>query len=261
MGTSTRNHLVPVGLASAALADWAMANPIVATTARGAFIHVLADFPVGVGPFATIILASGQSYHMAMPALDQTAKQMVAQAIAVYRFNWAYFSEDAKLGLPSDDLSRELEDLQTVIEIARNEPRVAQGQLAVGGKSLGSLVAWTALVADKSLRGGMFLTPICSRVPEGHTQAQDLSDENYPGLIQENRPLLFVAGDRDPLCAPHVLYAAAQKPGNARVAIVGGDHSFGNKALNGPAQDAALRRNVDLVARISAHFVSEKFGI
>lgn len=134
MRTSTINHLVPVGLASAALAAPALANPIVATTARGAFIHVLTDFPVGVGPFPTIILASGQSYHMTMPALDQTAKQMVAQDIAVYRFNWAYFSEDAKLGLPSD------------------------------------------------------------------------------------------------------------------------------KALNGPAQDAALMRNVDLVARISAHFVSEKFG-
>ncbi len=196
---------------------------------------------------------------MRMPAMEQTTAQLLAQGIAVYRFNWKYFTEDPKSGKPSAGFANELENLQTVLKIARAEPRVAQNQLSVGGKSLGSLVAWRAMVLDKTLRSGVFLTPVCSRVTEGQAQVKDFTDENYPGIATESRALLFVAGDRDPLCSTSVLYSfAAKGTGNTRVAIVGGDHGFADKTLIGPAFDAAHNRNVNLVALISAGFVVEK---
>lgn len=220
-------------------------------------MEVVADFPVGTGPFPAVVLAPGQGYHLALPALAQTAQQLVAHGIAVYRFNWVYFSNNPKKGRPSDNLSNELEDLQSVLKMARAEPRVAQDKVSVGGKSLGSLVAWKALSSDPSLRAGVFLTPVCSRASDG--QAQDFSNANYPGITTELRPVLFVAGDSDPLCAPRVLYAfVAKAQGNAHVAIIGGDHGFENKTLTGPAAiDAARNRNINLLSLIGASFIVE----
>lgn len=253
-------RLIPLALASAGVAMPALGDTAHATTPRGEPVDVVADFPAGAGPFPAVVLAPGQGYHLALPALAQTAQQLVAHGIAVYRFNWAYFSSNPKAGRPSDDLSAELEDLQSVLKMARTEPRVAQDKVSVGGKSLGSLVAWKALSADPSLRAGVLLTPVCSRASGGETQ--DFSDTNYPGITTERRPLLFIAGDRDPLCTPRVLYAfAARSQGSAHVAIIGGDHGFENKTLGGPAAvDAARNRNINLVSLLSASFIVENAG-
>jgi len=252
-------RLIPLVLACAGIAHPALGDTAHTTTPRGAQLEVVADFPAGAGPFPAVVLAPGQGYHLALPALAQTAQQLVAHGIAVYRFNWAYFSNNPKAGRPSDDLLNELEDLQSVLKLARAEPRVAQDKVSVGGKSLGSLVAWKALSADPSLRAGVLLTPVCSRTSDG--QSQDFSDTNYPGISAELRPVLFVAGDRDPLCAPRVLYAfAAKSQGRARVAIIGGDHGFENKTLVGSAVDAARNRNISLLSHISASFIVENAG-
>lgn len=141
----------------------ALADALNLTTLRGAKVEAVVDFPSGPGPFPAVVLAPGQAYHMALPALVQTARRLVDQGVAVYRLNWAYFTRTPKGGGPSDDLSHELEDLSAVLEVARAEPRVDRAKLSVGGKSLGSIVAWRAFSADKSLRSGLFLTPVCSR--------------------------------------------------------------------------------------------------
>lgn len=253
-------RLIPLVLACSGIAHPALGDTAHTATPRGAQLEVVADFPAGAGPFPAVVLAPGQGYHLALPALAQTAQQLVAHGIAVYRFNWAYFSSNPKAGRPSDDLSNELEDLQSVLKMARAEPRVAQDKVSVGGKSLGSLVAWKALSSDPSLRTGVFLTPVCSRT--SGAEAQDFSDANYPGVTAERRPVLFVAGDRDPLCAPRVLYAfAARSHGNTHVAIIGGDHGFENKTLvESAAVDAARNRNISLLSHISASFIVENAG-
>jgi predicted alpha/beta-hydrolase family hydrolase len=231
------------------------------TTSRGAKVDAIADFPAGPGPFAAIVLAPGQGYHMTRPALEQTARRLVAAGVAVYRFNWAYSSADPKAGAPSTDLADELQDLSAVLATALAQPRVRPGRLCVGGKSLGSVVAWRAFAADRSLCSGLFLTPICSHVPKGQSDPICIAQENYPGLAAERRPLLFIAGDRDPWCAPALLQRlAASAGGGARVAIVGGDHSFDDAALTGAASDEARTRNLHAVADIAASFIAQASG-
>lgn len=238
---------------------WADASRI--TTPRGAELEVVTDFPAGPGPFPTVVLAPGQGYHLALPVLAQTAQHLVEQGVAVYRFNWAYFTLDPKAGRPAEDLSTELQDLQSVLQLARADARVATGRIMVGGKSLGSLVAWQALRQDVALRGGLFLTPVCSRVLEGQSPPTPQADENYPGIATEQRPLLFVSGDHDPLCTPPVLLPFAAKAGaRSHVAIIGGDHSFANRMLSGPAFDTAHDRNVRLVALLAANFTTESLS-
>jgi hypothetical protein len=226
------------------------------TTPRGAVVEVIAELPPGSGPFPALILAPGQGYHMNLPAIEQPAKRLLAQGVAVYRFNWAYFSRTSPGGSPSDDLSTEIEDLASVIARVRSEPRVDQRKISVGGKSLGSVVAWRVLREDKSLRSGLFLTPICSSLPKGATQPISEADENYPGLSTEQRRVTFIAGDRDPLCSPGVLYRfAASSVAPIRVAVVGGDHGFGNRALQGVIAEAALARNIESVSVLATSFI------
>jgi predicted alpha/beta-hydrolase family hydrolase len=223
----------------------------------GGRLPVLIDLPRGDGKFPAIVLAPGQGYHMTLPAMAATARALTEQGVAVFRFNWAYFSTEPK-GQPSPDLSRELQDLQAVLNAARAHPRVSAQQLSVGGKSLGSVVAWRAMVSDKQIRSGLFLTPICSRLSKGESVPKSEARENYPGFEADQRPTLWVSGDQDPLCSPTVLYGfAATGPKTARVAIVGGDHGYEDRTLPSGAAEAVRRRNLDAVSAVAAAFVAE----
>ena len=256
-------NLIPcvISALAFAVAASARAETLTLTTSRGAKVDVVADLPSGPGPFPAVVLAPGQGYHMALPALDKTAQRLVSQGIAVYRFNWAYMTATPKAGTPSEGLVDELQDLHAVLAAAQAEPRVRSNSISVGGKSLGSIVAWRAFVANKALHAGLFLTPVCSRLAKGQSVPTSHADEYYPGVAAENRPVLFISGDRDPLCALPVLYRfAANAGGPARVAVVGGDHGYENKSLAADAAQAAHTRNVSSVASLAADFLVEMGG-
>lgn len=234
---------------------FAHAEELTIPSKHAGVVSVLADFPSGDGPFPAIVLAPGQGYHMRLPALTEPAKMLVANGVAVFRFNWAYFTAQPK-GNPSDDLAKELQDFQAVLGIVRSHPRVLPNSVMVGGKSLGSVVAWQALEADASFRAGVFLTPICSRVTKGETVPRSVADEYYPGITKEARPILFVSGDRDPLCSSTLLYQfAAKGTSSTRVAVVGGDHSFEEPSLPAHAAEAASARHIAAVATLTSGFV------
>lgn len=243
--------------ASVLLSNAAQADDFTVHVVGGSQLSARVDFPPGDGPFPAIVLAPGQGYHMNLPALEATARALAAQGIAVFRFNWRYFTAVPK-GRPSEDLSNELKDLQAVVAAARQHPKVLAKNLSVGGKSLGSVVAWRAFAADASLRSALLLTPVCSRVPKGATVPASEAQENYPAFEKEPRPTLAILGDKDPLCATPVLYRfAASGAAAPRLAIVGGDHSYENQALPPAEADAARARNIAAVSAIAASFVAE----
>jgi uncharacterized protein len=221
-------------------------------TPRGARIEVLAEFPAGAtGPVATVVLAPGSSYPMRQPLMAATARELLARGIAVWRFDWAYTTRQPA-GRPSPDLADEREDMRTVVDKARQDARVASDSLFVAGKSLGSGIAWQVLRADAALRGAVLLTPVCSE-RKGETVAA-IGEENYPGLRQERRPLLLVAGDQDPVCEPATLYRfAATAGGPTRVAVIGGNHGFEQP---GRAGDAGTR-NVERAGELVADFIQD----
>jgi pimeloyl-ACP methyl ester carboxylesterase len=132
--------------------------------------------------------------------------------------------------------------------------------VSVGGKSLGSLVAWLAFAADPSLRSALFLTLLCGMVLKGEAVSPE-ARKNYPGFETERRPMLFVTGSSDPFCAAPALYQlAASGSGAARVAIVEGDHGYEEPGLAPPAAEAARKRNLAAVAALAAAFMSDMAG-
>ena len=233
----------------------AFAEEFTLSSAHGGKVSVLAEFPEGPGPHPALVLAPGQGYHMRLPALQETAKALVRSGVAVFRFDWAYFTAEPR-GRPSQELVRELQDLQAVISGARHHSKVDPHRIAVGGKSLGPGVAWRAFAADTSLRSALLLTPICSRMPNGESGPKSEAEENYPGFSRQARPVLLVSGDMDPLCAPQVLLQfAAMGSGKTRVAIVGGDHGFESRAIDPTVAEAERNRQVAAVAAVAASFV------
>ena len=238
-------------------ADAAWAQATVIQRADGARLPAIVDLPEGTAQVPAVVLAPGQGYHMGLPALEATARALAAQGLAVFRFNWAYFSAQPP-GQPSDDLSVELQDLQAVVKAARAHPRVDPQRISIAGKSLGSAVAWRAFTSDAQLQSALLLTPVCSRVPKGGTTPQSEALENYPGLAAERRPSLWISGDADPLCDPTSLYAfATTGPRAVRVAIVGGDHGFEQRALPAAQAEAFLAVNLRAVSALATGFLAE----
>jgi predicted alpha/beta-hydrolase family hydrolase len=235
----------------------ARADGLTVIGSDGAQLSIVADFPAGEGKYPTIVLAPGQGYHMALPAMEAVARSFNEQGIAVFRFNWAYFTRVPK-GQPSNDLSTELQDLRAVLEVARKHPKVDTKNLSVGGKSLGSLVAWRALATDSQLRSALLLTPICSRLQKGETEPRSEALQNYPSVDSERRPTLWISGNSDPLCTSSILYRLAEtSKGSARVAIVAGDHSFENHSLSTTDALPAHTKNLAAVSLLSANFIAE----
>jgi len=253
-----QRHLAILALILGLVAQNASGESVKVETPRGAVLDVIADIPDGKGPFPAVVLGPGEAYPMALPALEQAARQLVERGVAVFRFNWAYYTKDSQAGRPSKDLVLELEDMTAVLSKARSDSRIAGDRLFVGGKSLGSIVAWRALQTSKELKGALLLTPICSRVAAGATAPTPTGDAVYPGVASETRPLAFILGEQDPLCAVPLLYRFVAGTGStSRVAVVGGDHGFQIPGLTGAAATEATLRNARLAGVFAADFLAE----
>lgn len=221
------------------------ADAVTVATPRGANISVIAEKPAGAGPFPAVVIGSGSGYDMNKPLLEQTARALLARGIAVYRFDWAYQVAGTKFAAQPKDRKAEIEDMNTVLAIARRDTAIDGKRIAVAGKSLGSIIAWRVLRATPNLKGALLLTPVCSRPPE----IADASAASYPDLAQETRPLGWILGDTDPACPTTTLYRfVAGATGPARIVALAGDHSF---EVAG-ADTAHNTRNIALAAQLAA---------
>jgi hypothetical protein len=225
-------------------------------TERGADVEVLEDIPSGPGPFPVVILAPGVGYHARLPLLDQLSKSLAANGVAVFRFDWAYYTKDGSRGKRSVDFSAEVQDMKAVLEAARSHSQIDKARIVLAGKSLGSIITWKLLQSSPDARGGVLLTPVCSRVSKDSPTPAPKAEINYPELAFEKRPLLMVSGENDPLCSTPILYRyAGLSGGPLRVSVIGGNHAL----ESGDKKDSAFTKqnaaNIDLAVQISTDFI------
>lgn len=255
MSLESSSSRLLAGVLAAGLSLAAAAEPLELSTPRGAKLSVLQDLPAGKGPFPVLILAPGQGYHMQMPLLAKLSAALRERGVAVLRFDWAYYTQKPVRGEPAKDLATEIEDMQAVLEYARNDARLDAKRLMVGGKSLGSLVSWRVLQQQAAVRGGLLLTPVCSRQEDGGVVVGEIAS-NYPGLSGEDRPLAWIAGEQDPHCEVPLLYQYAGTAGRPmRVSVIGGNHSFLVGKPGETATDAEGERNLNLAVQVAVDFV------
>ena len=209
------------------------------TTPRGATVSAIVDVPRGKGPFPAVVLGPGTGSRQ-QKINDVVAAELLHQGIAVYRFDWAYYTHDAKATPSDSDRSPEIEDFRSVVALARHDPRIDTNRIAVGGKSRGTVIAWQVLRDDPALVGILELTPVC-------TKAGFTAEQLYPDLAQEKRPSLWLTGDHDPACKVPVLYNfLAGAGGPARVAILRGDHGLADD----PTPQLAANLSADFLLSI-----------
>jgi acetyl esterase/lipase len=237
-------------------------------TPRGAVIEILEEHPAGPGPFPAVVLAPGSGYDMRQPILERVAHALVAAGVGVLRFDWAYHVRDPGHGQQSADRAAEIEDLTTTLALARKAPWVDPSRIAVGGKSLGSIIAWRVLRHEPDVRGALLLTPVCSPKPKLEPGPSGLPpapvvDANYPDVRAETRPTAWILGKNDPACAPSILYQhLASAGGVAQIDVLRGDHTYsegGSSSGTGTAAAVKAATNegsLDLVARLSADFAT-----
>ena len=217
----------------------------------GGKVEMMLDLPSTKGPYPLVVVAPGQGYHARLPLPESLVKALNSEGIAVVRFNWSYFVKDAKTGKPSPDLSLEVDDMTAVMSEVQKLPAVDSARIAVAGKSLGRLVGWRVFKTQPKLKAAALLTSVC--IDNAKTEAVDGMMENYPDITANNRPLLLISGEIDPLCPLPMLYTNAVKIPRARAVGIGGRHSF--EVRDGPSATADSASNLDLAVKITTDFL------
>lgn len=226
-------------------------------TERGEVLRALVNRPAGKGPFPAVILGSGMGYHMRLPILESVARSLARSGVAVLRFDWAYHTREGDKGKPSPGRQLEIADMAAVVRHARAQPWIDARRLAVGGKSLGSIVAWNVLRADPAIKGALLLTPVCAPKPD----EPDVVGTNYPDVANEARPTAWIVGQADPVCSTSVLYGHLAKARDAaRVVVVRGDHAFADDLRASRLPDPQTDRTSALVGTTAVDFATALLG-
>ena len=131
------------------------------------------DMPSEVkGKIPLIIVCPGAGYHKDLSLFTDIRDEALDKNIACLRFNWKYFTEGRK---PSEGYKEELDTIEEMIKLAKKNPAIDTQQIYLAGKSLGSVLAYQAMLNKEGkenpdtlqpfrndIKGLILLTPILS---------------------------------------------------------------------------------------------------
>lgn len=188
-----------------------------------------------------IVLAHGAGGSQADPLLVEARASLLARSCGVAQFDFAYRRAGKRLPPRAPPLIAEWREV--VAEVAR---RVPAHPLVIGGKSMGGRMA-TMLAAEPE-PGPIAGLLLLSYPLHPKDQPEKLRAEH---LAKVRVPMLFVSGDRDPLCDLKLFRPIVRTlGGRAELAVVkGGDHDLRGKQVGarpdyGAWVDAWWRRHV-----------------
>jgi hypothetical protein len=175
--------------------------------------------PGGLEPGVTpaLVLAHGAGNDMENPLLVTVQEHLVERGLLAVRFNFPY----TEAGRKAPDPPRRLEATwKAMLDAVRAAPEGPSAVFA-GGKSMGGRIASQMAADGLEVAGLVFLGyPLHpARKPEKERSAH---------LPRIPCPMLFVQGDRDPLCdLGRLREVLADLPAPVTLHVVeGGDHSF-----------------------------------
>ncbi|MGZ3790370.1 MAG: alpha/beta family hydrolase [Bacteriovorax sp.] len=220
-------------------------------TPRGEEIEVTIH-QTGNAKSPTIVVAPGQSCNSLGPLFETIGKVGPTYGFNVVRFEWAYCLKDPTHPAPSADLQNEIEDFKSALNFAKNLSFVDSDKIIIAGKSLGSLVAYSIFKEMPTAKALALLTPICSVTTDDDgkplPRPMNVCEEDYPGLKNEDRPVLMTMGDNDSACVLNVLFDYLKDSnGNVLVSVANGDHGFRVKNSDGSQDAVRTQRNIDTV--------------
>lgn len=222
-------------------------------TPRGTDVPVIFHRSTAVQSRTILVLAPGQSCNYKNNLFERIGEEGDNSDIAIVRFEWSYCSQtNPNDREPSQDLSTEREDFQTVLTFAQSFTFGDSKRIIIGGKSLGSIVAYQIFSFNSSIQSLLLLTPVCSYTKDADLNPLpkpiELGEENYPLLKNETRPILLALGNRDPLCLTPLLYDFLKTTqGNVSTLIGIGDHGFRTKNAQNEVDETQTRHNINSI--------------
>ena len=216
-----------------------------ATLRRGGSVSMVIDVPRTFEPHKTpvVVLAHGAGAGLRSDFMEYYATELSERGLGVVRFQFPYMERSAGGRRPPDRMDVLLDAYQEVLINQGKRTGSPPGPLFIGGKSLGGRVA-SVLCAQKKVKpSGLILLGY----PLHPAKKTDQLRADH--LRHCRAPILFVQGDRDPLCDLDLLRGVRKQQGLAGSlhVVPGGDHSFGMLAANRSRQRREMARAADVV--------------
>ena len=255
-----KTNLLILTLLASKLTFAASAETTQVKTPRGVSVNVAINVPDSsvAGKRPAVIIAPGAGYHMELPIIKELAEKLAAAGVLAFRFDWNYYATDPAKGQSSAGLSKELEDMQSVVNLAKADARVDAGQIIIAGKSMGSVVAFNVFIRDRSAKAVVLLTPLCSSTTDDKGNAipnpRAVGALNYPTLTDLTKPIVMMLGNSDPACfVPNLFDWLKASKGNVVTVVVGGDHGLNMVSNN--FEDPRNAANISASVQIVSHWI------
>lgn len=198
-----------------------------------------------------IIIAPGNGYHKDLPLIKILADKAEKNNIAAVRFNWQFYSNKSK---PSEKYAVEVNDVIDIIRKMKVHPQIDSQRVYIIGKSLGSVLAYRAALRDKNLKGIVLLTPIMPDTTGSYNEFY------YPGILKEQRPVLFALGDNDAdNCILKTLYKCASlMETTPDILVTQGDHGFNIEEYQEGKTSVKNDKNIDNITDLVIQWLMER---
>ena len=185
-----------------------------------------------------VIIAHGAANDMNNSLIVAVADGLPSAGYTTLRFNFPYKEK----GMKSPDAEPTLiRTWQAAVTHLLNNERFPVDRVVAAGKSMGGRIASQMVAADQMTVEALIFLGYPLHAP-GRTDK--LRDSH---LYEINKPMLFFAGTRDPLCNMEKLREVLRRlPGPYDLEIVdGGDHSFRLPKSSSRSAESVHRQIVD----------------
>ena len=164
-----------------------------------------------------LVLAHGAGGDVDETTLEGICAGAAARGVDALRLRFPYRVK--RHNAPPDSAPKLEAAYRAVVRWAKTELKAER--VVVGGRSMGGRIASLLAVTGELVDGLMFIA-----YPLHPAGKEDTLRDTHLYVLQ--RPMLFVQGDRDPLCRIHLMKPVAERLGERATlhVVEGGDHSF-----------------------------------
>ncbi len=192
----------------------------------------------------TILLAPGAGAPMTSPWMERVSALLAEAGVRARRFDFSYMTARlAGARRPPPKAEALIGEYEAAVAAALAETR-ADGQLLIGGKSLGGRVA--SLAAQTLFDAGQIAGLVCLGYPfHPPKQPEQLRTKHLKALTC---PTLILQGERDPFGVPSDVAGYGLAPAIGVHWLTDGDHDLAPRKRSGASLEGNLAEAVRAIA-------------